>query len=152
MSMAKPTEALYETYRTALRGISLPLAWVDLDRFRENARRLVARSNGRPIRLATKSIRCRPLLRLVLDEHPGFRGLMAYSPREAAWLGREGFDDVLEVWKERSHTLGQWIRVTDPASVIEGVAVGLDTDGGLLIRQDSGVVVKKMAGDVVQLR
>lgn len=95
MSMAKPTEALYETYRTALRGISLPLAWVDLDRFRENARRLVARSNGRPIRLATKSIRCRPLLRLVLDEHPGFRGLMAYSPREAAWLGREGFDDVL---------------------------------------------------------
>lgn len=65
---------------------------------------------------------------------------------------REGFDDVLKVWKERSHTLGQWIRVSDPASVTEGVAVDLDTDGGLLIRQDSGVVIKRMAGDVIQLR
>lgn len=65
---------------------------------------------------------------------------------------KEGFDGVLTVWKERSHTLGKRIRVTDPASVTEGVAIDLDSDGGLLVRHDSGVVVKKMAGDVVQLR
>lgn len=62
------------------------------------------------------------------------------------------FKELLNAWKERSLTLGRRVRVTDPASVIEGVAVDLDTDGGLLVRQDSGVIVKKMAGDVVQLR
>ena len=62
------------------------------------------------------------------------------------------FDEVLRAWRERSSTLGKRVRVTDSAAVIEGVAIDLDHDGGLLIRQDSGVVVKKMAGDVVQLR
>ncbi len=62
------------------------------------------------------------------------------------------FDDVLAAWKDRAYTLGRRVRVTDPASVTEGLAIDIDSDGGLLIRQDSGVIVKKMAGDVVQLR
>lgn len=65
---------------------------------------------------------------------------------------KEGFDELFKAWKERSATLGKRVRITDPASIVEGVAVDLDSDGGLLIRQDSGVVVKKLAGDVVQLR
>lgn len=129
--MAKPSEALYETYRTALSGFSLPLAWVDLDRFRENARRLVARANGRPIRLATKSVRCRSLLRLVLAEHPGFRGLMAYSAREAAWLAREGFDDVLvayptadrEAIREVARAVGDGHRITLTVDSVEHVGI-----------------------------
>ncbi len=63
-------------------------------------------------------------------------------------LEKKGFDEIMQVWKERSHTLGQWVRITDPAGAVEGVAFDLDTDGGLLIRKDSGIVVKKMAGDV----
>lgn len=65
---------------------------------------------------------------------------------------KNNFEEVLAAWKDRAYTLGKRVRVSDPASVIEGIAVDLDEDGGLLIRQDSGVVVKKMAGDVVQLR
>jgi BirA family biotin operon repressor/biotin-[acetyl-CoA-carboxylase] ligase len=72
--------------------------------------------------------------------------------RRYAHLDKHGFDDVIKIWKERSHTLGKWVRITDPAGAVEGVAFDLDHDGGLLVRQDSGVVVKKMAGDVVQLR
>jgi BirA family biotin operon repressor/biotin-[acetyl-CoA-carboxylase] ligase len=63
-------------------------------------------------------------------------------------LENKGFDDVIHAWKERSHTLGKWVRITDPAGSVEGVAFDLDHDGGLLIRKDSGVVIKKMAGDV----
>ncbi len=63
-------------------------------------------------------------------------------------LEKKGFDEVIPAWKERSHTLGKWVRITDPAGAVEGVAFDLDHDGGLLIRQDSGVIVKKMAGDV----
>lgn len=85
----------YDTYREALRGRRLPLAYVDLDRLRENAAALEARARGLPLRLATKSVRAVGLLRLVLAEFPGFRGLMCFTAGEAAWLAGQGFDDLL---------------------------------------------------------
>ena len=45
-------------------------------------------------------------------------------------------------------TLGKRVRIQNINEVIEGDAIDLDTDGGLLIRNDSGVIVKSMAGDV----
>lgn len=85
----------YETYREALRGRRLPLAFVDLDLVRANAAALTKRGRGKPIRLATKSIRCVALTRLALDEFPAFRGLMCFGAGEAAWLAGLGFDDLL---------------------------------------------------------
>ena len=35
---------------------------------------------------------------------------------------------------------------------IEGQALDIDADGGLLIRDDSGLIQKVMAGDVVHCR
>ena len=67
-------------------------------------------------------------------------------------LTREGFEPVLKAWKERSQTLKKWIRVSDSAGIVEGEAVDLDRDGGLLIRQASGVVVKRISGDVTVLK
>jgi D-serine deaminase-like pyridoxal phosphate-dependent protein len=72
-----------------------PFAVVDLDAFDSNAADLARRAGGRPIRVATKSVRCRALLHRVLRT-PGFAGLMCYSLAEALWLHREGFgDDIL---------------------------------------------------------
>ena len=85
----------YRYYAEVLAGRSLPAALVDLDLLRENAAALVARAGGKPIRLATKSVRCVHLARRVLDESPGFRGLMAYHPREAVFLAEQGFEDIL---------------------------------------------------------
>ncbi len=70
-------------------------------------------------------------------------------------LTQEGFDPLMRRWQELSLTMNQRVRVVDSslagqAGLIEGEAVGIDQDGGLLIRQDSGVITKKMAGDVVQ--
>jgi D-serine deaminase-like pyridoxal phosphate-dependent protein len=86
---------LYERYREAVRGHALPLAFVDLDRLRLNASALVERAQGKPLRIATKSVRCVRLLRRVLQEFPAFRGLMCYTAAEAAWLADQGFDDLL---------------------------------------------------------
>lgn len=77
----------------ATTGLSAPLAVVDLDSFDANADDLVRRANGTPIRVASKSVRCRSLLRRVLAR-PGFSGLMAYSVREACWLVDSGGEDV----------------------------------------------------------
>jgi D-serine deaminase-like pyridoxal phosphate-dependent protein len=69
-----------------------PLAVVDLDALDANAADLVARAAGRPIRVASKSVRCRAVLRRVLAR-PGFAGVLAYSPAEALWLAT-GADPV----------------------------------------------------------
>ena len=66
-----------------------PLAAVDLAAFDHNAGDLVRRAAGRPIRVASKSVRCRFLLDRVLSR-PGFSGLLCYSLREALWLCATG--------------------------------------------------------------
>ncbi|AHH93409.1 amino acid deaminase/aldolase [Kutzneria viridogrisea] len=82
-------------YDAATEGIDPPLAIVDLDAFDHNATELVRRAAGRPIRVASKSVRCRTLLERVL-ELPGYAGVMAYSLDEARWLVAEGVSqDVL---------------------------------------------------------
>jgi D-serine deaminase-like pyridoxal phosphate-dependent protein len=62
-----------------------PLAVLDLDALDANADDLVRRANGTPIRVASKSVRCRDVLRRVLAR-PGFAGVLAYSLPEALWL------------------------------------------------------------------
>jgi len=85
----------YETYRQVLRGRRLPLAFVDIERLRANAAALASRSKGKPIRLATKSVRSVPVQRMVLDECPSFRGVMCFAADEAVWLAGLGIDDLL---------------------------------------------------------
>jgi D-serine deaminase-like pyridoxal phosphate-dependent protein len=82
-------------FDAATRALDPPLAVVDIDAFEANAARLVERAAGQPIRVASKSVRCRELLRDVL-RRPGWRGVMAYSLPEANWLVSTGVsDDVL---------------------------------------------------------
>ena len=71
-----------------------PLVALDLAAVRANAADLVRRAAGKPVRVASKSVRCRYVLSLALGT-PGFAGVMAYSVREAIWLARSGIRDVL---------------------------------------------------------
>lgn len=69
-----------------------------------------------------------------------------------AHLQRQGFAPVRERWKDLASTIKQRVKIHDGRRVVEGEAVDIDHDGGLMIRLDSGVVVKKMAGDVAVAR
>jgi D-serine deaminase-like pyridoxal phosphate-dependent protein len=80
--------------RRATAHLDAPFALVDLDAFDANAADLVRRAAGKPIRLASKSVRCRALIRDAL-ERPGFRGILAFTLPEALWLHGHGFDDLL---------------------------------------------------------
>ncbi len=71
-----------------------PLAALDIATLRANAADLVRRAGGKPVRVASKSVRCRAVLELALAT-PGFTGVMGYSVREAIWLVRNGVRDVL---------------------------------------------------------
>ncbi len=78
----------------ATADLDAPLAALDLRALDANAADLVRRANGTPVRVASKSVRCRWVLDRVLAS-PGFGGLMAYSVPEAIWLVRHGARDVL---------------------------------------------------------
>src|ERR1700734_796267 len=73
-----------------------PFAVVDLAAFDANARDLVRRANGVPIRVVSKSLRCRHLIERALAR-PGYRGVMSYSLAEALWLHATGTSDDLLV-------------------------------------------------------
>ncbi|MFB7978333.1 amino acid deaminase/aldolase [Streptomyces vinaceus] len=81
-------------YDRATTHLDAPLAIVDLASFDANADDLVRRAGGKPIRVASKSVRCRALLERVLAR-PGFAGIMSYTLAESIWLARSGFEDVL---------------------------------------------------------
>lgn len=59
--------------------------------------------------------------------------------------------EVLEEWTQLSTTLGKMIRVSCGGETVEGTAVGIDADGGLLVRRASGLTEKVLAGDVTVL-
>lgn len=94
--------ALRQRYDRATAGLEPPFALVDLDAFDRNAAALVDRAAGKPVRLASKSVRCRDLARRALAR-PGWHGVMAYTLPEALWL--TGLcDDVLVAYPTTHRT------------------------------------------------
>lgn len=65
---------------------------------------------------------------------------------------QEGAKTVIQKWRQLNITIGKRVKVTCHKQHLEGTAVDIDTDGGLLVRKDSGIVQKVMAGDVVHCR
>src|SRR5919204_3271442 len=85
----------YERLERATAGIEAPFALVDLDAFWSNAEDMLRRAAGKPIRVASKSVRCRRLLEFILARDPGFRGLLNYTLPETLWLAEGGLDDLV---------------------------------------------------------
>lgn len=84
----------FSRYGALTAELEPPFAVVDLAAFRRNADDLVRRAAGTPIRVASKSVRCRALIAETLGR-PGFHGVMSYALPEALWLARNGVDDIL---------------------------------------------------------
>ncbi|MFI9810842.1 amino acid deaminase/aldolase [Saccharothrix variisporea] len=81
---------------TATKALDAPFAIVDLDAFDHNATDLVRRAGGKPVRVASKSVRVRWLLERVLAR-PGYAGVMCYSLAEALWLSEHDLSEDLLV-------------------------------------------------------
>jgi D-serine deaminase-like pyridoxal phosphate-dependent protein len=84
----------YARLERATAELRAPFALVDLDAFDANAADLERRAAGKPIRLASKSLRCRALQERALAR-PGFQGTMAYTLPEALWLAEQGAEGLL---------------------------------------------------------
>jgi D-serine deaminase-like pyridoxal phosphate-dependent protein len=85
-----------QRYDSATTDLEPPFAVVDLAAMRANANTMAMRANGKPIRLASKSVRCRELIGQVL-QMDGFRGILAFTLPEALWLAECGTSDDIVV-------------------------------------------------------
>ncbi|MFC5927315.1 amino acid deaminase/aldolase [Micromonospora vulcania] len=93
--MAIESDKLRERLDRATTDLDPPYAVVDLSAFDANSAALADRAAGKPLRLASKSVRSRELISRALAR-PGWRGVMAFTLPEAIWLVRaEVTDDVL---------------------------------------------------------
>jgi D-serine deaminase-like pyridoxal phosphate-dependent protein len=85
----------YARYEAAFESIVPPFAFVDLDAMRANTAYLHGLARGVPIRVASKSLRCRALLRWILERDAGFHGLLTFTLPETLWLASAGFENLL---------------------------------------------------------
>jgi D-serine deaminase-like pyridoxal phosphate-dependent protein len=91
---AGTSEGLLARLELATAGLEPPFAVIDLDAFWRNADDMRRRAAGKPIRLASKSLRCRALQERVLAGE-GFGGTLAFTLPEALWLADSGFRDIV---------------------------------------------------------
>jgi len=135
-----PTDA-YQRWKTAIAREPLPLAVVDLDAFDRNVDRLVADAKGKPLRIASKSIRCPALLKR-LNARPGVVGLMTYSAAETAFLAEEGFKNLLLAYPTVQQVdLAALVRANQFAFAAVAVDSAAQTDALSLVAAAAGVTV-----------
>jgi D-serine deaminase-like pyridoxal phosphate-dependent protein len=89
-----PTEA-YERLEAVFADIQPPFALVDLDAVWANAADMLRRSRGKPIRIASKSVRSRTVLERLLELDPGFQGVLGFTLPEAIWLWEQGVRNLV---------------------------------------------------------
>jgi D-serine deaminase-like pyridoxal phosphate-dependent protein len=104
----------YRRYEQVFAGVEAPFAFVDLDAMWHNAGDMLRRARGKPIRVASKSLRCRPLLERILAHDLGFQGLLTYTLPETLWLSEHGFTDLVLAYPSVDRTaLAALAEVTD---------------------------------------
>jgi len=59
---------------------------------------------------------------------------------------------IIEKWRDYNITLGKRVKIVCQKKHLEGQALDIDVDGGLLVRCDSGLIEKIMTGDVAHYR
>lgn len=81
------------SYRRAFSGCHGPFAFVDLSAFDRNAAALARRSSGKPIRLASKSVRVPELLKRAQSSSPIYQGVPCddyFTEAEQVFLAHGG--------------------------------------------------------------
>jgi D-serine deaminase-like pyridoxal phosphate-dependent protein len=162
------SDSLLARIERATSAVEPPFAVIDLDAFWRNAADMEHRATGKPIRLASKSVRCRALQERVL-ERSGFQGTLAFTLPEALWLAKLGFRDIVVAYpttdRQALHALAERSRETPDVRVsvmVDSVAqldlieaaicsasrAPLNSVGVAPVSSMSGAVVSSVGGGV----
>jgi D-serine deaminase-like pyridoxal phosphate-dependent protein len=95
MRVSAPPSQSHDRYERIFAEVEAPFAFVDLDAMWANAEEMLGRAGDKPVRVASKSVRCRALLEAILRRDERFAGLMTYTLPETLWLAEQGFENLL---------------------------------------------------------
>ena len=126
--MADPANAQHARLERATAHLDAPFAVVDLEAFDANAVDLLRRAAPKPVRLATKSVRCRALQDRVA---PKFGGVLTLTLPEALWLAGNGVEDLVVAYPSADR------------GALAALCAGAD--------RDAGARIAVMVDDVAQL-
>lgn len=100
MKLVQPKQKLWDdpakywrSLTAATADLETPVGAISLEALSSNAHDMLQRANGKPIRVASKSVRVRSVIEAVLKV-PGYAGVLAYTLPEALWLA-ETIPDVV---------------------------------------------------------
>jgi D-serine deaminase-like pyridoxal phosphate-dependent protein len=139
-----------ERLERATAELDPPFAVVDLDAFWANAADMERRAASKPIRLASKSVRCRALQERVLAR-PGFAGTLAYTLPEALWLAEHGVQDILVAYPTADRGAMRTLVELSAAHPASRVAVMVDCRAQLDLL-DAATTAASIASDAAPLR
>jgi D-serine deaminase-like pyridoxal phosphate-dependent protein len=106
--------------------VEAPFAFVDLDAMWSNADEMLGRAGTKPIRVASKSLRCRALLERILDRDERFAGLMTFTLPETLWLAGQGFENLLLAYPTADTEALEELALRSAASPSEAPIVMVD--------------------------
>ncbi len=85
-----------------------------------------------------RKVRLEELFRNLLERLENLYGLFA----------KEGFNSILEEWKNYAGFLGRQVEVTSPTEKLSGLALDVDYEGALVLRLGDGTIRRVFVGDV----
>jgi BirA family biotin operon repressor/biotin-[acetyl-CoA-carboxylase] ligase len=80
------------------------------------------------------------------------RGIFINMDKYYNLFNKGHISEIIREYKEFSNFLGTRVQVTYHETKIEGYAIDVDRDGALVLRMDSGLNERVLAGDVLMLR
>lgn len=131
--------AQHRRLNAACQHLDAPVAVLDIHALSANAHSLVQRARGKPVRIASKSIRSTGVLKALL-EAPGYAGILAFSLREAIMLVQTGVsDDVVVAYPTTDrHALDQLL---GSERLLEAITLMIDHPAQLRLIQKRGDAV-----------
>ncbi|MFT2815681.1 alanine racemase [Leifsonia sp. A12D58] len=126
--LAKPwlmPERYWSGMTAATADLDAPVAALNLDALRYNAHDMLRRADGKPIRIATKSLRVRSVIETLL-ELPSYEGVLAFTLAEALWLSDTVEDIVVGYPAAERHAIEQLSRSPQAAGNITIMVDSID--------------------------
>ncbi|HEX4444753.1 MAG TPA: alanine racemase [Galbitalea sp.] len=135
MQLVRPTSKAWtdpakywSSLTSATADLETPLGAISLEALASNAFDMLERANGKPIRVASKSVRVRSVLEAVLTL-PGYAGVLAYTLPEALWLATTIPDVVVgypTADREALRTLGTDAKLNSRVTIMVDSVAQLD--------------------------
>ncbi len=101
-----------------------------------------------PVELRDKATSLRELCHRRIDRLDLMKSLIAGVSRWNGRFTRDGLEPLIAQWRRRSAILGKRVRVETSGEVVVGTAVGLEPDGALRVKLESGAEEVLHVGDV----